>query len=337
MSQLRFEVGAFVMCNLGPSGWKLGRVIALRYREDHWPAGREAPYQVALEADHTLIFVPDDDARYCRATSEEDLRIARRTDALAPLPPGHDPSLEEEATSGSAGASAAADTELGCACSEGGGSSGGGAAAPQHGSPGYRSGRCHCCDRCPRNWSAVELYSEHYRCVARNGLKVTRRAVDLGTVRVGDTVRHDGGPGEGEGGFMQCPTLMRLPPGLRFSDDGALAGTVRFDPHRSAGRYAVDFVAVSTARWDDAAVGVVRLEISLVVEGNEPPPPQQQGPGPGEDDGDGPSSFSGFDGDAFAREQKHARASVHRLLDELSEAWERWERRELDNRKTCDR
>ena len=66
MSDLRFDVGAAVMCNLGPNGWKLGRVIALRYREAQWPAQKTAPYQVALEDDHTLIYVPEDDDRCCR-------------------------------------------------------------------------------------------------------------------------------------------------------------------------------------------------------------------------------------------------------------------------------
>ena len=33
------------MCNLGPDGWKLGRIIALDYREDHWPIGKDAPYE----------------------------------------------------------------------------------------------------------------------------------------------------------------------------------------------------------------------------------------------------------------------------------------------------
>ena len=30
-------------------------------------------------------------------------------------------------------------------------------------------------------WSCVELYSEHYRAASRNGLTITRRAVELGT------------------------------------------------------------------------------------------------------------------------------------------------------------
>ena len=49
-------------CNLGPDGWKLGRVIALHYREMDWPTNMVAPYQVVLEADQMLIYVPEDDA-----------------------------------------------------------------------------------------------------------------------------------------------------------------------------------------------------------------------------------------------------------------------------------
>jgi hypothetical protein len=297
MMKFRFGVGAFVLCNMGPQGWKLGRVIALRYREPHWPAGTEAPYQVALEDDHTLIYVPEDDAAYCREATHEDLRIARCMDALAAAPgdlQGGDP----EATGVAA--------VLGCP---------GGKASI--GSTGYRDGRCHGCDGCPRSWSCVELYSEHYRCAARNGLKVTRRAVDLGTVRVGQSLHHPAGDSiPVKEGFLQCPTLVRLPPGVRFTDEGALAGEVRFDPHRGA-TYRVELVAVSTARWDDAAVGIVRLEITFTVEGNEPP--------------------EAFDSDSFAREQQGARTAAGRSLRELGDAWRRWERGELSNRDTCTR
>ncbi len=303
MSDFRFEVGTAVMCNLGQRGWKLGRIIALHYREDHWPAEREAPYQVALEADHALIYVPEDDARYCREATREDLRIARRLDALAALTPSPE---ETEPEPEPIGTGAAMGAQLGCA---------GGTAQP--GSPDYRAGRCHCCHCCPRNWSCTELYSEHYRCAARNGLRVTRRAVDLGTVRVGDSLHHPAGEGPpSKGGFMQCPTLVRLPPGVRFSDDGALVGKVRFDPHRDAA-YRVEFVAVSTADWDDAAVGIVRLEITFVVEGNQPP--------------------DGFYVDAFKREQQRVRAAAKRTLRDLGNAWERWEWGELGHRETCDR
>lgn len=298
---LRFDVGASVLCNMGPQGWKLGRIIALRYREDHWPAGTDAPYQVALEEDHTLIYVPEDDASYCREATREDLRIARRTDALAALPPGlegPDPEAEPSRTGAAFG--------LGCAGD-----------AVYFGSQAYRSGRCHCCDCCPRSWSYAELYSEHYRCAARNGLKVTRRAVALGTVRVGESLHHPAGDGPlPKRGFLQCPTLVRLPPGVRFTDDGALAGEVRFDPHRDAA-YEVEFVAVSAAAWDDPAVGLVRLEITFVVDGNEAP--------------------GSFDKGAFEREQRRARATADRLLRELRDTWERWEQGALGHRETCDR
>ena len=37
---------------------------------------------------------------------------------------------------------------------------------------------------------------------------------------------------QGITGFLQAPTLARLPPGVIFSDDGTLSGIVRFDPYR---------------------------------------------------------------------------------------------------------
>ncbi|MEM7609630.1 MAG: hypothetical protein AAF411_30155 [Myxococcota bacterium] len=296
MADFRFEVGTDVLCNLGPNGWKLGRIIALNYREDHWPAGQVAPYQVSLEDDHALIYVPEDDDRYCRKATDEDVRIARRKDALAELPPGVAGSERGRS-----------DSPLACADD-----------ALAVGSRTYRSGRCECCDCCPTNWSAVELYSEHYRCAARNGLKVTRHSIDLGTLRVGDAVDVESGEHIGErlpqAGFMQCPTLVRLPPGLRFYDDGSLRGDVRFDPHRGAA-YGVEFVAVSTAHWD-GSVGLVRLEITFSVQGNEPP--------------------DGFDVAAFNATQKEASAAAARIVHTLGDLWEQWEREALDNRETCE-
>ncbi len=166
-----------------------------------------------LEADCALIYVPEDDDRYCRIPTYEDLRIARRMDALAALPPGVEgaqPCAPEHVD-----AVAEVSAQLGCM---------GDAAEPNI--AGYRSGRCQCCDCCPHNWSAVELYSEHYRCAARNGLKVTQCSVDLGVVYVGEMVHQPAQAGLPNSGFMQCPTLVRLPPGVRFADDGSLAGQV---------------------------------------------------------------------------------------------------------------
>ncbi|HBE69466.1 MAG TPA: hypothetical protein DDW52_15080, partial [Planctomycetaceae bacterium] len=306
MSGLRFGLGDFVMCNLGPSGWKLGRIIALLYRESEWPAGKSAPYQVAIQEDHGLVYVPEDDDSYCREPTKEDMRIALCMDALAEslaeqtvAVRGKKPTEFKTGT-----ARAELGSELGCADD-----------ATQRHSPGYRDGRCHGCDRCPRNWSSVELYSEHYRCAERNGLKVTHHSVDLGRIQVGDAI--DFSPVENlpsKDGFMQCPTLVRLPPGVLFSDNGTLAGQVQFDPHRDA-TYKVEFVAVSTADWDDPAVGLVRLEIAFVVEGNQPP--------------------SEYDVAAFEQEQERANATANEIYRDLGHTWDQWEAGELDNRDTC--
>ena len=88
MSQYRFEVGTNVMCNLGEFGWRLGRIIALNYREETWPQEKVAPYQVALDLDYSLIYVPKDDDRFCRKATDEDVKILSRKDALAELNTG---------------------------------------------------------------------------------------------------------------------------------------------------------------------------------------------------------------------------------------------------------
>ena len=54
----RFAVGTHVMCKMAHE-WRSGTIIALDYREDHWPLGQVAPYQVAL-TDGSLICVPSD-------------------------------------------------------------------------------------------------------------------------------------------------------------------------------------------------------------------------------------------------------------------------------------
>jgi hypothetical protein len=72
--ELRFDVGSRVLCRTGPADWAAGRVVQLHYREDCWPKGRVAPYQVALD-DGDLIFAPAD---------EEE--IIRRYSGKAPMP-----------------------------------------------------------------------------------------------------------------------------------------------------------------------------------------------------------------------------------------------------------
>ena len=300
MSEFRYRIGQTVMCNLGPKGWQLGRIIAMHYREAHWPAEHVAPYQVLLEADHGLIYVPEDDARFCRAATSEDVMIARRMDALAECPP----QMAEAILPQNAQPTRVA---IGDGLRRG----------QKSVEPGdaYRSGWCQCCDPCPQHWSNVELYSEHYRCAARNQLKVTRHGVDLGTLTVGSSIEHNAAQdGPAQQGYSQAPTLVRLPPGLAFSDSGALSGVVAFDPHQPA-CYQVDFVAVSTAHWNQPAIGLVRLEIRFTVEGNTPP--------------------VNFDMKTFATRQDATRKEVRRILEQLYDAWALWEQRMLSNGDTC--
>ena len=295
----RFDVGAAVMCNFGENGWRLGKIIALNYREPNWPEDVVAPYQVLLDGDYSLIYVPEDDDRYCREATPEDVRILKRKDALAEMQSGILAADEPVNDIG---------PHRNLCCDNT-------AAAPIHTS--YRRGRCFCCNDCPRDWSYAELYSEHYRCASRNNLPITRHDVNLGSLKPGSQV--DMKPDESllvRSGFLQAPTLVRLPPGLTFSDDGALCGEVAFDPHRGS-FYAVDFVAVSTVEWQNEQVGLVRLEISFVVENNDPP----------ED----------FDASAFSRQQQEARTEAAQLLEALNTTWNLWERGQLGNRTTCDR
>jgi hypothetical protein len=59
---LRFTIGSYVECRVGPdpvTGWAPGRIIKVVYREDHWPPGVTAPYQIEL-SDGRLIFAPQD-------------------------------------------------------------------------------------------------------------------------------------------------------------------------------------------------------------------------------------------------------------------------------------
>ena len=295
MTSYRFEVGTTVLCNLGELGWKQGRIIAHNYREDPWPEGMFAPYQVVLEDDRSLIYVPEDDDRYCREPTAQDLHILGRTDALAA--PTFDASAFALPTGGGP-------DNLRCE---------GGLAAPFQS---YRKGRCFCCDDCPRSWGYAELYSEHYRCATRNGLTITRHDVDLGTVQVGEEVAFL--PDDAlqvSAGFMQAPMLVRLPPGLTFSDEGGLGGEVRFDPYRED-TYEVNFVAVSTEAWQNTDVGLVRLELRFTVEGNTPP--------------------EGFDRAGFAAQQESARAKAQGIMNRLRETWDRWSRGGTTNRATCD-
>lgn len=298
MSKYRFEVGTAVMCNFGQHGWKLGKIIALDYREPSWPEEKIAPYQVALEEDYTLIYVPKDNDSFCRKATDADVNMLVRNDALA--------KLNDSTTSvNQSGQSSIENSNLCCSNDS---------VALQFQS--YRKGRCFCCNDCPKNWLYAELYSEHYQCAAKNNVKVTHHEIDLGSFKVGESVEYNQDEFlQGITGFLQAPTLARLPPGVIFSDDGTLSGKVRFDPYRDM-NYDVDFVAVSTAKWDDLSVGLIRLSISFKIEGNDTP--------------------SDFDLVAFQDKQSKDRAIAVKIIENLNKTWSDWESRKLINRATCD-
>ena len=297
MVKYRFDVGTDVMCNLGEHGWKLGRIIAHNYRETTWEEDLFAPYQVLLEDNFALIYVPQDDDRFCREVTNEDIGILKRKDALA--------ELKSETTQ----ADQTSPTKKGNLSCDG--------KESESRYQQYRKGRCFCCNDCPKNWLHAELYSEYYRCASRNNLTITRHEINLGKFRVGDKLTQN--PDDflsNKTGFLQAPTLVRLPPGITFSDEGYLSGNVRYDPHREL-NYDVNFVAVSTTDWNDDSVGIVRLEIKFEVEGNRPP--------------------AGFDTRAFKKKQSKAHSEAVKLLKKLNQTWDQWESEELGNRAICDR
>jgi hypothetical protein len=71
LPELRFDVGSRVLCRLGPNAWTPGTVVMLWYREDNWPPGSFAPYQVKLD-DGRLIFAPADMDQVIKAAPSEE-------------------------------------------------------------------------------------------------------------------------------------------------------------------------------------------------------------------------------------------------------------------------
>lgn len=61
---LRFGVGDRVECCTN-AGWVAGQIIACRYREESWPDGEFAPYQIEC-ADGSLLYAPEDTAQLVR-------------------------------------------------------------------------------------------------------------------------------------------------------------------------------------------------------------------------------------------------------------------------------
>ena len=103
-AKLRFEIGDVVACNLGDSdGYWEGTVIAVRYREEEFPPGHCAAYQVRLRRDHCDVYAPRDEDRFVkpiaavpdlctdcilkadRALMKEDRRLSMRRQYLARL------------------------------------------------------------------------------------------------------------------------------------------------------------------------------------------------------------------------------------------------------------
>ena len=58
-NSLRFAVGDRVCCRTSAAGWDAGRIVALWYREDHFPEDVYMPYQIKL-ANGMMIFAPAD-------------------------------------------------------------------------------------------------------------------------------------------------------------------------------------------------------------------------------------------------------------------------------------
>jgi len=64
----RFCVGQKVKCNCGNT-WLNGKIVAILYREPHWPQGKYVPYQVRLDSGR-LIYAPMDDDRLIQSVGE---------------------------------------------------------------------------------------------------------------------------------------------------------------------------------------------------------------------------------------------------------------------------
>jgi len=72
MMSLRFKVEDMVVCNMGKQGWLVGKVAALRVRNENWPAGVIAPYGVVSVLGHE-IFVPKDSDECIRSLDIESM------------------------------------------------------------------------------------------------------------------------------------------------------------------------------------------------------------------------------------------------------------------------
>ena len=72
---LRFGIGAAVECKTGRGDWSTGTVLTLMYRDDTMPPGLVAPYQVKLDADGSLNWVPRDCDEFVRSSRRRSKRL----------------------------------------------------------------------------------------------------------------------------------------------------------------------------------------------------------------------------------------------------------------------
>jgi hypothetical protein len=63
--ELRYNIGTSVVCRIGPENWEPGTISELWYREQGWPEGAFAPYQITLD-DGRKIFAPFDNDQVIR-------------------------------------------------------------------------------------------------------------------------------------------------------------------------------------------------------------------------------------------------------------------------------
>lgn len=76
------DIGDRVECNIGE--WATGTVIKTWYRENEWPEGKWAAYQVQLDMGQ-YIYAPIDQDKVCRAAPEGDAGPPAQT--AEPEPP----------------------------------------------------------------------------------------------------------------------------------------------------------------------------------------------------------------------------------------------------------
>lgn len=77
---LRFEVGTFVLCRVGPTDWAPGVVSRLWYRETTWPENSFAPYKIKLD-DGREIYAPADLDQVIRLDPNKELPGPRFNEA----------------------------------------------------------------------------------------------------------------------------------------------------------------------------------------------------------------------------------------------------------------